>query len=81
MLNMLHTSKANTTILAYEDLYDVFDFNHTPLAPFRKKGLVFVNPTKCTLFRPQTLDVFVVGRAPLHYVLLTQFVSQTPECT
>ena len=82
---MIHTSRADTTILAYEDLHSVFDFNRTPLVPFGTKYLVFVDPSECTRFGPHMLNVFVVGGTPLHNCLIDLFChdtrAHTPACT
>ena len=76
-LNMLHTSRRDNKITAYEELHGPFDWNRTPLAPLGTKGMVFVTPGNRHTFAPHCDKAFVVGRAPHHYRLIEFFVPSS----
>jgi hypothetical protein len=77
-LNLLRFFQSNPHVSANQELYDLFDFNKTPLAPLGKKALVYDDPTTIASWAPHATDGFYVGPANNHYhclhfyILLTQ---------
>ena len=69
-LNMMRTSRQNSSISAYEEMEGKFDFNRTPMAPFGTKGLAYLDPDERLTFQTHGVDVYYVARSPFHYRLM-----------
>jgi hypothetical protein len=52
MLNLLRTSRLNPKLLAHAQIYGLFDYNKTPLAPPGTRALIFEDPDKLQSGRP-----------------------------
>ena len=76
-LNMLHTSRRNNKLTAYEELHGSFDWNRIPLAPLGMKGMVFIPPGNRNTFAPHYDKAFIVSWAPHSYRLMEFFVPST----
>ncbi len=74
---MLQTSRANSSLLAFEELEGPFYFNKTPMALIGTKGLAYISPDDRASWAPYAVDVFYTGRVPLHYCLLEFFNPDT----
>ena len=64
-MNMVLTSRRNSTISAYKDMEGPFDWNRTPIAPLGSKAVVYAEPDERPSWGPHARDAFYVGRAPL----------------
>ena len=73
---MLRTSRRNNKISAYEEMEGAFDFNQTPTAPVRTKGMTCPNPEEPAVWQPHGIDVIGTGRNPKHYRLLEFVIEQ-----
>ena len=82
-LNMLHTSRCDPTLSAYDDLEEPFDFNKTPVAPLGTKALIYEDPTVQNSFAPHGIYAFYVSPSKLHYqnlrfLILSHVDSEIP---
>jgi hypothetical protein len=66
-LNLLHTSHSNPQLLAHAQLYGMFDFNKTPLAPPSTRALVYKDPGNRASWAPHGKEAWYLGPAPEHY--------------
>jgi hypothetical protein len=57
-LNLLSSSRMNPKLLAWEQLYGVFDYNATPLGPPGTRILVHDNPQNCGTWAPHGHDTW-----------------------
>ena len=55
-LNILRTSRNNSTLTIYEELKGAFDWNKTPMALLGTKALVFIDPEDHNMFTPHYID-------------------------
>ena len=76
-MNMVRTSRRNSSISAYEDMEGAFDWNRTPLAPLGSKAVVIVEADERPAWGNHARDAFYVGRAPLHYRLKEFYMCDT----
>ncbi len=60
-LNMLHTSRQNPEILAYEDMDGPFDYTKTPIAPIGMPDVKYDNPGVQGTSAPHGTDDFLCG--------------------
>jgi len=76
-LNLLRTSRWNSTKSAYEEMEGEFDFNRTPISILGTKALAFVDPDERASWEAHGVDCYVTGRCPDHYPLLKFCVTHT----
>ena len=77
-LNLLRTSRRDTTKSAYCELEGEYDFNHTSMSVIGAKALAYVDPAVRAAWEPHAMDAFYVSMCPQHYRLL-EFLSTKPE--
>jgi hypothetical protein len=66
-LNLLRTSCSNPQLSAHAQLYGMFDFNKTPLAPPGTRALVYEDPGNRASWAPHGKEAWYLGPAPEHY--------------
>ena len=66
-LNMLRRSRINPKLSAYMQLFGVFDYNATPLAPIGTKAFIHERPNQRSTFADHGKIAFVIGPAMEHY--------------
>ena len=76
-LNMLRRSRINPKLSAYTQLFGVFDYNATPLAPIGTKAFIHERPNQRSTFADHGKIAFVIGPAMEHYRELTFYVPST----
>ncbi len=76
-LNLLWFSRCILRVSANQELYGLFDFNKTPLAPLGTKALVYDNPATRASWVPHATDGFYVGPANNHYCCLCFYIPST----
>ena len=69
-LNMLRTSRRNSTISAYKEMEGIFDYNKTPMAPLGTKAITYLTPDERASWQMHGYDAYYVGPATKHYRLL-----------
>ena len=55
-LNTFHISQLNAEPSAYEQVYGIYNFEQTPLAPLGRKAKIHENPHKQLTYAFQSLD-------------------------
>ena len=55
-LNLLRTSRLNPKLSAYSQLWGLFDFNRTPIAPLGTKLIINENPGPRESWTPRSID-------------------------
>ena len=76
-LNMLRTSRKDSTKSAYEELEGKFDYNKTPLAPPGTKALIYEAATRRASWAPHAVDGWYLGPAMKHYRCGRYFIPHT----
>ena len=76
-LNMLRPSKLNPKILAYMQLYGIFDFNKTPIAPAGCKIIIHDRTNERPAWANHGSRGFYVGPAFYHYRNYVCYMSET----
>ena len=76
-LNMLRRSRINPKLSAYTQLFGVFDYNATSLAPIVTKAFIHERPNQRSTFADHGKIAFVIGPAMEHYRELMFYVPST----
>ena len=75
-LNLLRTSRINSTLSAHAQLHGLFDFNATPFAPPVTKVIVHQKPTIRKIWTSRGKDVWYIDRAKDHYRCYNIYVPE-----
>jgi hypothetical protein len=67
MLNMMHASRVNPTISAYEALNGPYDWNRYPLAPLGCKAVVYEDGDFHGSWTSRGVDKWYLGPSKDHY--------------
>ena len=76
-LNLLRTSRRDSSKSAYEELKGRYDFNRTPMAVLGAKALTYLDPEIRASWESHAVDAFYCGMCRQHYRLLEFFVINT----
>jgi hypothetical protein len=76
-LNLLRTSRLNPKLSAYNQLFGVFDFNRTPLAPPGTRAVIFEDPDTRESWAPHGKLAWYLGPAPEHYRCYRLYIPET----
>jgi hypothetical protein len=76
-LNLLRTLRPNPGLSAYNQLFGVFDFNRTPLAPPGTRAVIFEDPVTRKSWAPHGKLAWYVGSAPEHYRCYRLYIPET----
>ena len=76
-LNMLRTSRINPKLSVYEQLYGIFDYNKTPMAPPGCKVIIHEKPNQCASWAPHGQGGWYIGPAMEHYHCYKIYVQAT----
>jgi hypothetical protein len=76
-LNLLRTSQLNPKLSAYNQLFGVFDFNRTPLAPPGTWAVIFEDPDTQESWAPHGNLAWYLGPAPEHYRCYRLYIPET----
>ena len=74
---MTFTLRINPKLSAYMQIFGVFDYNATPLAPIGTKAFIHERPEQRGTFADHGKIAFVIGPAMEHYRELTFYVPST----
>ena len=66
-LNLLRSSRVNPKLSAYAQIFGIFDFNRTPLAPPGTKVLLHEKPNNRRTWAPRGTDAWYIGPSLEHY--------------
>ena len=66
-LNLLRSSRKNSSVSAYAGMFGNFDFTSTPLAPPRTKVLIHAKPSIRRTFGSHAIDGWYIGSSLDHY--------------
>jgi hypothetical protein len=76
-LNILRTSRINTKLSAYTQVFGSFDYNKTPLAPLGTKVVIHERPQQRRTFGDHGREGWYIGPAMHHYRHYSIFVTAT----
>jgi hypothetical protein len=76
-LNLLRTSRINPQLSAHAQLYGMFDFNKTPLAPPGTRALIFEDPDTREIWAPHGKEAWYLGPAMEHYRCYEFYLPET----
>ena len=76
-LNLMRPSRHNPKLSAHNDLFGIYDFNKTPLAPPGTKCVIRDKPSHRATWAPRGTDAWYTGPAPEHYRCVTCYVPKT----
>ena len=78
-LNMLRRSRINHKLSAYEQIFGVFDYNRTPLAPIGTKSVVHLRTTQKgrSTFGDHGVIGWTIGPAMDHYRHWSFYIPKT----
>jgi hypothetical protein len=76
-LNLLRTSRLNPNLSAHAQIFGLFDFNKTPLAPPGTRALIFEDPETRQSWAPHGKEAWYVGPAMEHYRCYQFFIPET----
>jgi len=76
-LNLLRTSRRDSSVSAYQEMEGDFDFNKTPMAILGLRALAYVDPTIRAAWEPHALDAIYVSSCKQHYRLLEFWIDKT----
>jgi hypothetical protein len=76
-LNMLRFSSHNPNQSANQKIYNLFDFNKTPLALLGTKALIYNDPDSCASWALHATDGYYIEPAVDHYQCLHFYIPAT----
>jgi hypothetical protein len=76
-LNLLRTSRINPRLSSHAQLFGMFDFNKTPLAPPGTRALVFEDPDTRKSWAPHGKEAWYLGPALEHYRCYRFYIPDT----
>jgi hypothetical protein len=76
-LNLLRTSRLNPKLSAYNQLFGVFDFSQTPLAPPGTRTVIFEDPDTRESWAPHGKLAWYLGPSPEHYRCYLLYIPET----
>ena len=76
-LNHLRGSRINPKLSAYAQVYGIFDYNRTPMAPPGIRVLVHEKPKVRGTWAPHAADGWYTGPALDHYRCYTVYINET----
>ena len=76
-LNMLRISRINPKLSAHDQVFGVFDYNRTPLAPLGTKIIIHERPDQRPSWGKHGKEGWLIGPAIHHYRHYTVIVSDT----
>ena len=76
-LNMLRRSRINPKLSAYTQLFGMFDYNRTPLAPLGTKAFVHERPNQRHTHADHGKIAYVIGPSMHHYRHLNFYIPET----
>jgi hypothetical protein len=76
-LNLLRTSRINPRLSAQAQIYGLFDFNKTPLAPPGIRVLVHEKPANRGTWSPHATPGWYIGPAMHHYRCFRIWITET----
>ena len=76
-LNMLLCSRINPKMSAYTQLFGLFDYNRTPIAPFGTKAFVHERSGQRRSNADHGKVGFVIGQSPHHYRHMNFYLPST----
>jgi hypothetical protein len=76
-LNMLRSSRINSKLSAYSQLFGHFDFNKTPLAPLGTKAIIHERPQQRRTFGDHVREGWYIRPAMQHYRHYSIYVTAT----
>ena len=76
-LNLLRSSRINPKLSAYAQVFGLFDFNATPMAPPGTRAVIHVKPKKHGTWASHGEVGWYIGPAPEHYRCYTALIDDT----
>ena len=76
-LNLLRTSRINPKLSAYAQIFGLFDYNATPLAPLGTKAFVHERVEQRATYADHGNIGYVIGPALNHYRHLKFYIPET----
>jgi hypothetical protein len=76
-LNLLRTSRLNPNLSAHAQIFGLFDYNKTPLAPPGTRALIFEDPDTRQSWAPHGKEAWYIGPAMEHYRCYTFYIPET----
>lgn len=76
-LNMLRISRINPKLSAHDQVFGVFDYNRTPLAPLGTKFVIHERPTQRASWGNHGKEGWLIGPAMHHYRHYTVIIRDT----
>jgi hypothetical protein len=76
-LNLLRTSRLNPNLSAHAQIYGLFEYNKTPLAPPGTRALIYEDPATRQSWAPHGKEAWFIGPAMDHYRCYQFYIPET----